>query len=172
MPYKNPKKRKDYARTWKKTHKTSPDKKPIAPETSAPETSIAVSKAYAIEIPVLPPPEPDTEAFPKVGFNIALLYVTQEASPESVGVARAWLLQFLISGLGWSAGKINVFFISREDSGGFPRSELSNLYADFTQWYLTITSREIPETDQRKQPDQAKNFEGKRVSRDSQGFSA
>jgi hypothetical protein len=82
---------------------------------SAPEALIAAGNAYPIQIPALPLPKPNTEVLPKVCYDTALLYITQEAQPESVGVAKAWLLEFLIRSQGWSPEKITAFFASRED---------------------------------------------------------
>jgi hypothetical protein len=158
MPRKDPEERKAYDRAYRKKHKKTQSETPPA------------NKAYTVGIPVLPQPKPGTEALSKVNFNMALLYATQEASPESVGIARAWLEQFFRYGEGWPGGKIAVFFISREDAGGFPREELPELYEAFTRYYLRVTSREIPRGDQRKQPEQAENFRGKNTdSRDAPG---
>jgi len=81
---------------------------------STPETPIAASKTYSIEIPALPLPKPNTEALPKACFDAGLLYITQETKPDSPGMARAWIHEFL-RGRGWSPEDITAFFESRED---------------------------------------------------------
>jgi hypothetical protein len=81
----------------------------------APKTQIAANKPYSIETPALPLPKPNTEALPKVYFEAGLLFITQETHPESIGVARAWILEFLTRGLGWPPEKITAFLESRED---------------------------------------------------------
>jgi hypothetical protein len=75
----------------------------------------AVNKAYSVPTPPLPPPKPGTESLPRVHFHIGLLYITQEAKPESAGVARAWYHEYLRTSMKWPAETITAFFESRYD---------------------------------------------------------
>jgi hypothetical protein len=208
MPYKDPQKRKEYSRNWKKTHKKANSEKKL----TAPVIPVTANKICHIEIPALPPPKLGTEALPKVSFEAALLYITHEARSENVGVAKAWVLEFLSRGLGWSPERITLFIESREDRllpifhspppdirgawklyqvglynpyitphthpagvpdwGGFPLTELPNWYAFFTRWHMSLISADIPNSDRRKEPEQAKNLRGKRDSRDSRDSQA
>jgi hypothetical protein len=108
MPYKDPEKRNACSKAWKEARANSEKKR------AAPETTTAAGKAHSIEIPALPLPKPNTKALPKVYYEEALIYITQQAKPESARDARAWMLDFL-RGQGWSLEKITAFFDSRED---------------------------------------------------------
>jgi hypothetical protein len=83
---------------------------------SAPDAPGApVETQYNKVIPALPQSKPGTELCPKVFFDLATLYIAQDAQPRNAAAAFVLVREFLLNTQLWSSEMVQLFFESRRD---------------------------------------------------------